>query len=152
MNPKRIKQFRPLQKRSPKRPPPKKPSKVYCKKDITIVVSADENIEKAYDVIFEKEYFGKYPKGGKPYGFSTGISFEEWDEDNKRLCALRYQMHKAEIKRLSDIVCSGWLKQEERQSFGAQVPTPIKDIIATYAETPASIGYETQFQKYYEEQ
>ena len=152
MNPKKIKFARRSPKRLPKRKPPTKPSKVYCKKDIYIVVSASDNIDKEYEGIFEKEYFGKYPKGGKPYGCGTGISFKEWDQDRKRLRDIRFNMHKDEVERLSDLVCNGWIRNEEAETLNSKVPTPLKDLIASYADTQVRIGYEYEFQKYYEEE
>ena len=86
-----------------KNPPKRKPPTTeYCKKDVAVNVIADENIESAYKVIFDEKYFGKYPRGQKPYGFGTGISMEEWRKDCDNLRIIRKNMHGEEVQRLKD--------------------------------------------------
>ena len=111
---------------------------------------ADGNIAKHFAETVEKEYWKKYPKGGKPYGLGTGISFEEWNADSNKLRDSRNNMHEKEIKRLSDIINAGFIRTEESTTLKATVPTPLKEFIRQLADTPACIAYENDFQKYYE--
>ena len=119
-----------------KKPPKRKPPTTeYCKKDVGVNIIADDNVEPEYKVIFDQKYFGKCPRGQKPYGFGTGISLEEWKKDCDNLRLSRKNMHGKEVERWNGLVESGWIRTEESQSFKSKVPAPIQLIIKRYAET-----------------
>ena len=133
-------------KRKPRNQPP---TPEPPKKDVALNMIADENIEPKYDSIFEEKYFGKYPKGQKPYGFTTGISFEEWSADCDKLRMIRKKMMTEEVDRLNDLVECNWIRCTETQILHSKVPGPIKDIIKSYAATEGISLYQHDFPKIY---
>ena len=135
---------KPARKRQPRN---KTPTIEDPKKDVAINIIADENIDPEYDEIFDKRYFGKYPRGQKPYGFTTGITFEERNKDCDDLRLVRKKMKNNEVDRLNDMVQSQWIRCAEKNILRSKVPAPVQSIIKSYAATPAVVYYQHDFQK-----
>ena len=119
------------------------------KKDAAIRVRARKNVSKQIDEIFDKKYFTKYPRGKKPYGFQTGIPYDEWKKDTDKIQGSCDVLIDKEITRLNSLVCSNWIRKATNSSLDKPLPLPIYCMIKNFAATTRLFGGQAEVFKYY---
>ena len=111
----------------------------YCAKDHVVNLRAIQKVVPEHEEILKEKYYINYPKEEQPYGPGTGRSYEAWKEQyNKYEVELCGEMMLQEIKRLSIMVDSYWLKKAESK-LAEPIPPAIKQLIMKYAASPRCI-------------